>query len=94
MNRFLCLVFKHDEVIQQLGATTESERDSWIQALHMASFEYMQSQLSSLKVKLNEIKNLNQNDLPDVSSKRQRSFTAGASKQCFFNYYFITYFFH
>ncbi|KAG8198212.1 hypothetical protein JTE90_015309 [Oedothorax gibbosus] len=73
------LIFKNDEVIQQLGATTESERDLWIQALHMASFEYMQSQLSSLKAKLKEIKTYNNNDLAEVSSKRQRSFTSGAS---------------
>ncbi|GFY71964.1 inositol polyphosphate-4-phosphatase type I A [Trichonephila inaurata madagascariensis] len=73
------LVFKQDEVSQQLGALTESERDSWIQALHMASFEYMQSQLSTLKAKLKEIKAINDNDSGVVSSKRQRSFTASSS---------------
>ncbi|PRD29681.1 UNVERIFIED_CONTAM: Inpp4a [Trichonephila clavipes] len=75
----LFTVFKQDEVSQQLGALTESERDSWIQALHMASFEYMQSQLSTLKAKLKEIKAINDNDSGVVSSKRQRSFTASSS---------------
>ncbi|KAF8784630.1 Inositol polyphosphate-4-phosphatase type I A like protein [Argiope bruennichi] len=73
------LIFKHDETGQQLGAHTESERDSWIQALHMANFEYMQSQLSSLQAKLIEIKAINGNDSTVVSSKRQRSFTTGSS---------------
>ncbi|GIY76492.1 inositol polyphosphate-4-phosphatase type I A [Caerostris extrusa] len=73
------LIFKLDETGQQLGAVTESERDSWIQALHMASFEYMKSQLSSLKAKLIEIKATNDNDLTVVSSKRQRSFTTSSS---------------
>ncbi|GBN49547.1 Type I inositol 3,4-bisphosphate 4-phosphatase [Araneus ventricosus] len=73
------LIFKHDETGQQLGAHTESERDSWIQALHMASFEYMQSQLSTLQAKLVEIKAVNGNDSAVVSSKRQRSFTTGSS---------------
>lgn len=72
------LVFQHDELIQQLAATSESERDLWIQALHMASFEYMKSQLSSLKEKLSKI--VNDSDSSEVASKRQRSFTSVSSK--------------
>ncbi|KAG1699371.1 Protein tumorous imaginal discs, mitochondrial [Nymphon striatum] len=46
------LVFDNDEKIQQLIAKSESERDSWIQVLHMASYEYMRSQLEGLRGKL------------------------------------------
>lgn len=60
-----------------MAATSEGERDSWIQALHMASFEYMRSQLSSLKEKL---KTVTDADSTQLSSKRQRSFTTVASK--------------
>ncbi|XP_035219317.1 uncharacterized protein LOC118192452, partial [Stegodyphus dumicola] len=73
------LIFQHDEVGQQLGAASEGERDSWIQSLHMASFEYMRSQLSSLKEKLKQLKGLDDNDISQISSKRQRSFTSDAS---------------
>lgn len=75
---YFLLVFQHDELIQQLAATSESERDLWIQALHMASFEYMRSQLSSLKKKLSKI--VNDNDSSEIASKRQRSFTTVSSK--------------
>lgn len=71
-------------MIQQLAATSESERDLWIQALHMASFEYMKSQLSSLKEKLSKI--VNDNDSSEIASKRQRSFTSVSSKN-FYRYF-------
>lgn len=77
------LVFQHDELVQQLAATSESERDLWIQALHMASFEYMKSQLSSLKEKLSKI--VNDSDSSEVASKRQRSFTSVSSKNFLLN---------
>lgn len=73
-------VFQHDDLSHQLAATSETERDLWIQALHMASFEYMRSQLSSLKEKLSKLKVLNDNDSSRVASKRQRSFTSVSSK--------------
>lgn len=76
----LITVFQHDEISQQLAATSESERDLWIQALHMASFEYMRSQLSSLKEKLSKLKVINECDSSEVVSKRQRSFTSVSSK--------------
>ena len=34
---------------QHLAAYSESERNSWVEALHMASYEYMRSQLLCLK---------------------------------------------
>lgn len=73
------LVFQHDDLSQQLAATSESERDLWIQALHMASFEYMRSQLSTLKEKLSKLKVINGNCSSEVASKRQRSFTSVSS---------------
>lgn len=73
-------MFQHDDLSQQLAATSESERDLWIQALHMASFEYMRSQLSTLKEKLSKLKVINGNCSSEVASKRQRSFTSVSSK--------------
>ncbi|GAB6021350.1 hypothetical protein CHUAL_003960 [Chamberlinius hualienensis] len=38
----------------QFASTSESERDSWIQAVHMASYDYIRSQLKTLQDKLTE----------------------------------------
>lgn len=46
------LVFDGDEQGQQLAAFSETDRESWIQALQMASYEFMRSRLLSLKDKL------------------------------------------
>ncbi|GBM62547.1 Type II inositol 3,4-bisphosphate 4-phosphatase, partial [Araneus ventricosus] len=77
------LIFKHGEVGEQLGAHSESERDSWVQALRTASFECMQSQLSTLQAKLVALKATTGFSFPHdsvfVSSKRQRSFTTCSS---------------
>lgn len=45
-------MFDDDDKIQQVVAQSESERDSWIQMLHMASYEYMRSQLEGLQGKI------------------------------------------
>lgn len=37
---------------QYLGATSSDERDSWMQALQMASYECMRSQLLSLRQRI------------------------------------------
>ncbi|XP_015929967.1 inositol polyphosphate-4-phosphatase type I A [Parasteatoda tepidariorum] len=72
------LIFQYDGSIQQLGATSEEERDSWIQTLHMASFDYMRLQLSSLKEKL-KIRRENETNLSYPTSRTQRSFTIGCN---------------
>ena len=41
--------FEGDERTQYLGAKSERERDKWIAALHIASYECMQMQLESLR---------------------------------------------
>ena len=48
---FLCFFsgFEGDERTQYLGAKSERERDKWIAALHIASYECMQMQLESLR---------------------------------------------
>ncbi|KAL6445201.1 hypothetical protein ACFW04_002226 [Cataglyphis niger] len=39
-------------LFQQLGANTAEERDSWLQALQLASYECMRSQLLSLRQRI------------------------------------------
>lgn len=39
-------------LFQQLGANTVEERDSWLQALQLASYECMRSQLLSLRQRI------------------------------------------
>ena len=41
--------FEGDERTQYLAAKSERERDKWIAALHIASYECMQMQLESLR---------------------------------------------
>lgn len=48
------IVFDNGGGTLQFSAVSECERDAWIQALHMASYEYMRSQLQALHTKLNE----------------------------------------
>lgn len=50
------LAFDGDKNVQHFATSLESERDTWIQALHMASYEYMRSQLKTLQEKLGSFK--------------------------------------
>lgn len=42
-------VFENDEKTVQLAAGSEADRDSWIERLHISSYECMQMQLQSLR---------------------------------------------
>uniref|UniRef100_T1IR47 PH domain-containing protein n=1 Tax=Strigamia maritima TaxID=126957 RepID=T1IR47_STRMM len=55
------LVYDGDKNVQKFSAPTETERDSWIQMIHMASYQYMVSQLKALREKLNNIQPANEN---------------------------------
>ena len=46
--------FEGDERTQYLAARTERERDKWIAALHIASYECMEMQLESLREQIKE----------------------------------------
>ncbi|XP_064636347.1 inositol polyphosphate-4-phosphatase type I A-like isoform X2 [Lineus longissimus] len=46
------LVFEGDDRIQYLAAEIEKERDAWIQALHIASYECLKMQLECLREQL------------------------------------------
>ncbi|XP_064608601.1 inositol polyphosphate-4-phosphatase type I A-like isoform X2 [Liolophura sinensis] len=43
------LVFEGEEKMQHLAAQSERDRDAWIQALHIASYECLQMQVQSLR---------------------------------------------
>ncbi|XP_054709004.1 inositol polyphosphate-4-phosphatase type I A-like [Uloborus diversus] len=73
------LIFQNEELGQQLSATSEAERDSWIQALHMASFDYMRLQVSTLKEKLKQIKSKNDCISTSHITRKPRSFTSVVS---------------
>ena len=47
-------VFEGDERIQYLAAVSERDRDSWIEALHIASYECMKMQLQSLREQIRQ----------------------------------------
>lgn len=42
-------VFEGEEKMQHLAAQSERDRDAWIQALHIASYECLQMQVQSLR---------------------------------------------
>ena len=50
-NEFLSTVFDGG-VYQQLGANSSEERDSWLQALQLASYDCMRSQLLALRQRM------------------------------------------
>ncbi|CAH1776626.1 unnamed protein product [Owenia fusiformis] len=43
------IVFESDEKLTNLASNSEEERDSWIEVLHIASYECLQMQLQSLR---------------------------------------------
>jgi len=47
-----CAVFEGDERELRLATRSESERDSWIERLHIAGFECLRIQLQSLREQL------------------------------------------
>jgi len=47
-----CKVFEGDERELRLATRSESERDSWIERLHIAGFECLRIQLQSLREQL------------------------------------------
>lgn len=51
LNSFM-LVFEGEDNPFKFAAATEEERDGWIQALHMASYECLKMQLQSLREQL------------------------------------------
>lgn len=52
----------------KFAATTEAERDAWIQALHMASYECLKMQLQSLREQLQALTGRDPVAIPDSSS--------------------------
>ena len=69
----LCFpVFEGDDKVQRLAAKSERDRDSWIENLHIASYECMKMQLESLRDQIRSrtgrdpIDNPEPSELPDV----------------------------
>ena len=49
---FVPVVFENEEKPVQLATGSEADRDSWIERLHIASYECMQMQLQHLREQL------------------------------------------
>ena len=71
--------FEGDEKQQYLAARSERERDEWIAALHIASYECLKMQLQSLRERLraktgkDPIDNPDPSQLPEFRSGRLSS---------------------
>lgn len=61
------VVFEGDEKVQTLAAHSERERDSWIESLHIASYECLKMQLESLRDQLRSKTGKDPIDQPDPS---------------------------
>ena len=62
------LGFEGDEKTQYLGAKSEQERDKWIGALHIASYECMKMQLESLREQIRDRTGKDPIDNPEPST--------------------------
>lgn len=65
-------------LFQQLGANTTEERDSWLQALQLASYECMRSQLLSLRQRIEAFSG-HKNDTDIQMLRLQRGTFTGAN---------------
>ena len=75
-----CSVFGSEERTIRLAAKTEAERDSWIEHLHIASYECLKLQFQSLRERLHCKTGKDPIDNPDptplpVSSSKQTPIT-------------------
>ncbi|XP_074650931.1 inositol polyphosphate-4-phosphatase type I A-like [Tubulanus polymorphus] len=62
------IVFEGDERIQFLATDTEEERDDWIKALHLASYECLKMQLQSLREQIKSKTGRDPVDEPEPTS--------------------------
>ena len=68
---FIFVVFEGDDRVIHLAASSERDRDSWIEHLHISSYECMKMQLESLREQLrtrtgrDPIENPEPTDLPE-----------------------------
>lgn len=61
-----------DGLNQRLGATTEQERDDWVQALRMAGYDLMRAQLQYLREQIEKRRGSHRLDV-DVDMHRLQS---------------------
>lgn len=65
-------------VYQQLGANSSEERDSWLQALQLASYDCMRSQLLALRQRM-EATSGHKHDTDIQMLRLKRGITTGSS---------------
>lgn len=70
-------------VYQQLGANSSEERDSWLQALQLASYDCMRSQLLALRQRM-ETASGHKHDTDIQMLRLKRGITTGECAAVFF----------